>query len=706
MNSQPIVQIKSYAADALMSIRRWKPTCLEAARKKETPEFQPLEFVVEFEEKELHELQDPASQIYSVFLQRFQRVATAAQVNLFIFIGHSDICLNYVDLILKDVTDGTLAIPNSLPSVILIIGCKGQPYLDKYRAERNGKYKLLHEKQFHFFGFENLVHIYKGDIYNCQKPHLATPKLRCAHLPTEKHEECCTAKEGSFHRLFLEYLNKRNCTKISDEALIDRFRSIGSSTFKGYIFGARDGKSCEETDPCVAPSQNQINSNKKSKNINALASNYDDAWFQLYQETRYLSQQHIIDVYKNLPKERAVLLSHEFSLRKVTENGNTHFFDSSDKTVLGQALVHGQYEVVLYLISQTKHPISFRYSDLISMRSAVGKQGIKNDPGEDPQDIDEEKPRLQAWQYYNYLTMALKKDPAFFTTMFTHPDYPELQTTGFYEYLSNVHYGFEICFFYSHFKNKLPLDESGYVDISKLTNEKDFGNMLALDFDRKPESYHHLRWCLAMKFNPNQSSIQYKINLFLRHILDAALEENDQRSLMLLYLIAFGYNHPSVIETIKELSELMDMFMNIHASRASETKKMKKAYLDKLLQMIEGSGHFDPQVQTTIKQQLITAMEDFIRKTEQTFRFRDNLPARLQFPSLMGQLSQSIKRKPLIAREAAYDVAKEIIQNADEPEHIRLQKLEEQVDRFKPAPSSNTTAKGGKRKRFRRTRKH
>ena len=703
MNSQPIVQIKSYSAEALMNIRRWKPTCLTAAQKKEVPEFQPIEFVVEFEEKELLELQDPTSQLYLVFLQRFQRIATASQVNLFIFIGHSDICLKYVDLILKEVTDGKLSIPNSLPSVFLIIGCKGQPYLEKYQAGKNGKYKLLHENQFHFFGFDNLVHIYKGDIYNCQKPHLAVPKLRCAHLSQETHEECCNAKEGSFHRLFLDYLNKRNCTKISDEAMIDRFRSIGSPTFKGYIFGARDGKSCEETDPCVAPTQNLINQNTKSKEINQLASNYDDAWFQLYQETRYLYQQDIIELYKNLPKERAVLLSHEFSRSTMTENGNTHFFSSANKTVLGRALVQDQYEVVLYLVTQTKHPISFRYSDLISILSSIQKRGIQDDPLENPDDIDEENPRLPAWHSYNYLTMAFKKNPAFFTTMFTHPDYPEIQTTGFYEYLSNVQYGFEICFFYSHFKNKLALDETGYVDISTLTNEKDFGNMIALEFTKKPESYYHMLFCLAMNLNPNQSSMQYKINLFLRNIVNNALEENDQRATMLLYVIAFGYNHPSVIETIRELSEVMDTLMN---RDASEKIKMKNEYFDKLRRLIEDSHLFDPELQRTVKQQLIREVEDFIKTTEQTYKFHENIPARLQFSSLLGQLSQIIKRKPLIVRESAYDVAKNIIQNANKPEYIRLQELQKHVDRFKPVSGSNTTVKGGKRKRVRHTRKH
>jgi hypothetical protein len=705
MNSQPIVEIKSYTGEDLMDIDKWKPLCMDAARTKQEPKFKAINFVVEFEEKELHELKDPESPLYSFFHQRFQRIANEANVNLFIFIGHSDICLDYVDLINKRLQNNNLRIPNSLPSVILVIGCLGEGYLSKYLREKNGKYKNLHRRNFHFFGFQNLVHIYKGKIFNCQQPHLALPKLRCDHLPADKHEECCGAKQGSFQRLFLDSLNKRNCTEISDEAFIERFRSIGSPTFKGYLFGTQDGKNCKETDPCITPTQNLINNNTKSKQINELSKNFDAAWLDLYLQIDDLSEKDTINLYKNLPKEKAFLLSYQFQLKRMDDvNGYLYTFDHNNNTLLAKAIEQDKYEVAMYLLSQTKIPVSLRKEDINSIIFYIRKQGIVNDPFQDlpsgeNDEEDEETPRLPAWQYYNYFVLALKKDPAFFTTLYPHPDYPEIETTCFYELL-NCKYGFKISFVYTNLRDKVPLNENGYVDFTQLITEKKSENFLSFRFPQvteKNKEYYHIIWCLAMKMDPNASGIKNEIKMYLDYILNDAVLQDDNRLILIQYLLAFGYKEPSVLQTISTIYKETNDFMNRYPNASNNPRYNylyeKRYFLQSCLQLVQGSELFDRQLQQDLKYQANLEVEMFVYTTETKFKFRDNIPSRQQFPAMMAMLSQYLKRKPALVREVAYDVANEIIQNGKDPEYIRLGKLREHLERFKPAPVPNTTVK-------------
>jgi hypothetical protein len=379
------------------------------------------------------------------------------------------------------------------------------------------------------------------------------------------------------------------------------------------------------------------------------------------------------------------------------------YFDSTNNTFLVKSLDPEKYELAMYLLTQKRIPVTFRYSDLYKEIGEIISARIKDDEFFNPDIYNDDYQigyYLHAWQEYNYFVIAFQKDPTFFTTLFDNLDYSELQTTLFYEILISTTNAFTIMFMYKYLREKLPLNDKGYIDLPKLTSEQDHGNVTNFKFTKERRDYWRILWCLVMKIDPNMSWIHKEINDFLNDEFSEIDESGDERYDLIRGLLAYGYKEPSVLETIRTLYRRASLYPNTDTNTTNLSKKnrLMKKRLESLVKLVPGSEHFSVKAQQKIKQHVETFFEQFIVTLEEKHKYNQNLPARNQFPMMMAQLSQVIKKLPVSEREKAYSYANGILQNGEDPEHIRLENIKEYIDSFKSTPAPNTTLKAKPKK--------
>ncbi len=243
------------------------------------------QLIIEIEEEEIEALQNPSSKSYKNLKSTLNEAARIAKTNIVVYMGHMEVCLNYV----KTIDLNQLLYSNGLPTCVFIIAC----YSDKYISELNQK-AIDERLPIYFFGFETLMHMVEGEAYMCKETHKEIPNLDCVYpgskeeidalfagMPTNnpnsidyymgqivnnellkpfqeqnKVIQCCSSKYERFRKVFLETLNKRDCAKFTAQDIAKKCKTIEDPDFMTkelYRVKYEDGTPCSKEKPCKMP---------------------------------------------------------------------------------------------------------------------------------------------------------------------------------------------------------------------------------------------------------------------------------------------------------------------------------------------------------------------------------------------------------------------------------------------------------------------
>ena len=137
------------------------------------------------------------------------------------------------------------AAPATRPRIVIFVACRSEGVLMRNNfgtPPSSGRYRFTAGntlprkggvfKNIYYFGFTDLVHLYNGNIYVCENGYTGEyPKLSC-DLPRIKgalREDCCSTKKNHFTSLFIEGLKTRNCFKLTEEILLQKFTELATT---------------------------------------------------------------------------------------------------------------------------------------------------------------------------------------------------------------------------------------------------------------------------------------------------------------------------------------------------------------------------------------------------------------------------------------------------------------------------------------------
>lgn len=239
---------------------------------------------------------------YSMFNQKLNILAVKLNVNIKVFIGHIDLCQDYLPQIEKELPDITE------PTLILLIGCMGTTYAKSANEKEEWK-----GSQCAVVAFHDLIHIYDNKIYGCGLNHKSLPNMACdydgveadyeelikkygedytnirraTYDTTNKLVDCCKKKLDRFSSIFLKGLRKRNCVEFTMDKLEEKMRGLlkEDGTLnreklenpENYILYSKDGISCANEEDC------EINDPFEASVKNADEYNMRSSLLNLYQ---------------------------------------------------------------------------------------------------------------------------------------------------------------------------------------------------------------------------------------------------------------------------------------------------------------------------------------------------------------------------------------------------------------------------------------
>ncbi len=406
---------KSFLAECVTSVDRNNPKELSRAA---------IKYVVELEEIFQNALRDENHPSRKRLESDLQWLSESLGKNLILFVGHTETCKNYIrDFLFDDV------ITNDLETVFIIIGCIG----DKIAHEHNMDPKYR-RKKIVFFGFHELVHVYNGEIFACKEPHNKMPVMKCDYPTKFENKDkllnkngklnleslkapdlnnelvnCCKAKFQRFSSIFVEYLNKRGCSKFTKEVLLRKISSLTDpKKMDETTFTNADGIACKEDKNCEIANP--------FKAFEEIAARYDNIFEPIFQEFNKM----LLDLRKN-PSDVGIhraFFERLASLKEEEKGVLNYFSDEQDYNNLGQKLVYSmeynnitfdtcmiaviykQYDFLLYFLQTYKDAIDFNviYKDKQDNLLSILLSNL--------QDYDDEL------SLYKPIKILIKKDPS------------------------------------------------------------------------------------------------------------------------------------------------------------------------------------------------------------------------------------------------------------------------------------------------------
>jgi hypothetical protein len=254
-----------------------------------------------YEDKTLKEMRTKSGAAYQKLFGDMKWIADTLQCNVTVFLGHLEICENYVQTTYKSSLEQANQSQFALPTIFLIIACYTDRLATKYNTD-----PVFVEKKIAFFGFEDFMHIHEGEIYGCKSVHKAPPSMECGYDTVRKDLEslleidkngakktvnnvrqkrlnienplvkCCEAKEGAMYDLFIKYLDQRSCVKFTKEKLVEKFRPFATNPQDRSLLispkatlQAIDGIACKDGS-CAIPNP-YVEAAKQSKKFNDMS---------------------------------------------------------------------------------------------------------------------------------------------------------------------------------------------------------------------------------------------------------------------------------------------------------------------------------------------------------------------------------------------------------------------------------------------------
>lgn len=339
----PIASIAGTAAEKFNFTQK----CVELSSKPKSEEIQYNigALIFQVEEEEILELTRPESLASQTLRATVKPIADELQCNILVFVGHTHECYNYIS------TKG-IAITNNLPTIVLVVACFSIQRIQEY----NLKQEMI-DRNIYFFGFNNFMHVLKGEILACKENHKAMPYLDCrfdevknniqkitanASEYTKAYEaqldllKCCNGRYEHFKQVFYDYLVGRECVKFTTEKLLPKLRrirnpdgSLHRDTFASktdldnYVFFRSEGEACTAEScsagktkyntykPNIAKFDDRVRfGNEATKKLIDILNNTSK-----YTPEEFLKKdKEIVDILKAMPKPQA-LKSLQYSLR-------------------------------------------------------------------------------------------------------------------------------------------------------------------------------------------------------------------------------------------------------------------------------------------------------------------------------------------------------------------------------------------------------
>jgi hypothetical protein len=230
-----------------------------------------------FEHTMLHKMQNPKDLEHIKMKTGFQNLANRLKCNVAVYLGHIESCPAYIENTFKKIVKQQPPNPIYPNTIFLIIGCYGDEKAHILNTDPKNKY--FHDRNIAFFGFEDFMHFYDGDIYGCKDLLNKKINLECNYdnnkadvdklLEGEKLPEnldifdrsnpiykCCDAKLGRIYKTFVDDLYSRNTTKYTLEKLYEKFLPFAQTGDRSLLtqdyttIKASDGVPCANPDTC------------------------------------------------------------------------------------------------------------------------------------------------------------------------------------------------------------------------------------------------------------------------------------------------------------------------------------------------------------------------------------------------------------------------------------------------------------------------
>jgi hypothetical protein len=368
--------------------------------------------IFQLEEEEILTLKNTESTSYQTLKATLTPILERLHCNIVVVIGHTETCFSYIE-------KTGLPTLNALPTIVLVVACFSESRIGYYNTQPE-----MIEKNFFFFGFQNLMHLLQGEILACKSPHLATPFLDCRFEEVKEDLKvlqenlseynkpyanqvdllkCCKGRYEHFKQVFYEYLSKRECVKFPTENLFEKLKTIrkedgslfrnvsmvGSSAtissgqLKTYIFSRSEGVPCTDEGNCSTGKTNYTTYKANLTKFDDRVKYGNEATKKLFaildQTSRYTPEEHsqkdkeMMDVLKALPKAKALAtLTHAALYRNEDAGISYHvplfFFIFAENYKLSQQEILKNHDVPLDILLKNKYTLLLVILEHLSRR--------------------------------------------------------------------------------------------------------------------------------------------------------------------------------------------------------------------------------------------------------------------------------------------------------------------------------------------------
>jgi hypothetical protein len=230
-----------------------------------------------FEHTMLHKMQNPKDLEHMKMKAGFQSLAKRLNCNVAVYLGHIESCPAYIEKTYENLLKQQPPNPLYPNTIFLIIGCYGNE--KAHLLNTDPKYKYFQDKNIAFFGFEDFMHFYNGEIYGCKGLLNKKIYIECnydnnkidveALLEGEKLPEnidtfdrsnplykCCNSKLERLYKIFVDDLYSRETTKYTLDKLYEKFLPFAQTGDRSLLtqeyttIKDSDGVPCKNPDTC------------------------------------------------------------------------------------------------------------------------------------------------------------------------------------------------------------------------------------------------------------------------------------------------------------------------------------------------------------------------------------------------------------------------------------------------------------------------
>ena len=644
--------------------------------------------VVEFEGEELKQYHDKKGIYYSKLKKDLEWVSKKIKKNIIVYVGHvEDIDRDFFPELYSSGNTLLSTLTPEFETICLLIACYSIDVATRFNAAPS--YFVGHKygkNQYSIvsFGFEELVHIYRGEIYMCENHHEKVDSFQCMY-PNALYDkqnllrnvddksnplyQCCKVKYDRFKSRFVDELSTRNCIKLTKEKFLKKVEKIirtdgtlnKQDTHNKYTIEIGDGETCPS--PGCQPKN-------PYKGAVPIAESFDKAEkpVRLAHELYTLmidpakGENVVLNRIQSLPEnERDVLL--------------TNFFTLPNATLLHECVYQGFYKILIYCAKHYNIPL-YRVGpygmNLLSMGASM--------------DAVHNLGRFDELKMLEFFDAAVKPSDHYDVINFLRYDKDEDMNGLIYHAALGNNVKLVEWYILTTFPWANLNDQSGVGD-----EHMPILNKLAQEHILNPYLWRILLVYGANPLDKETRSQFTAMEVFLQNIPFPAE--------IMYTLCIFGYTFTEPIETTIDV--LNKMLKDPKEDAALKTQILTDIkILERCLKIIKSS----PERKRKMRAKIIAATDKEIHENVAFYRRR--IKAHEELPKLYGTLDKALKKPGVkLSKENKKTLRNRglaLLKNNAQNIMLRLESLETLIDAITVPTTNNQN--GGSR-RFQRTRK-